>query len=196
MGKSAALLLSRARCYPGTEEKLATLNFASPLLPASVHTAGGVGQFPLPPLPVTPKYSLFSCVHCGTEWKKSFYGTQRKSQIWKCGLEEKAFFPLTINKSLRITIYVYKQSVRKALHLKVPGERGQIKLCSLTLLHFLCTPHQKITCETTCILLLLCVFRAIQKHNKNILHDETYTPDVKSTLTFTKRYNQWCNLCK
>lgn len=44
---------------------------------------------------------------------------RREPQTEKYRLEEKAFFPLSINKSLHITIYVNKQSVRKPFHLKL-----------------------------------------------------------------------------
>lgn len=44
--------------------------------------------------------------------------------------------------------------------------------------------HQKMTCEIKCILPLLCILSAIQKHSKNILHDKTYTQDVKKYTNF------------
>lgn len=44
---------------------------------------------------------------------------RRKPQIAKYRLEEKAFFPLSINKSLHLSIYVNKQSARKTFHLKL-----------------------------------------------------------------------------
>lgn len=164
----------------------------------SGYTAGGVGQFPLPPFPITPQcFFLFSCVCCDlTDWKERFYDTQRKSQIWKGGLEEKAFFPLTVNKSLHIAIYANKQSIRKAIHLEVLWERGQIKLSSVTLLHPSTSTTKKWLANWNVSFYCFVYLGPFKSTMKIFFMIRPTHEMVKSTLTFTKCYNQWCNLCK
>lgn len=118
---------------------------------------------------------------------------RRKPHTGKYRLEEKALFPLSINKSLHITIYVNEQSIRKTFHLKLQWDRGQIKLCAVTLLYF-CTKKwlAKLNVFFRCFAYLVLskstvkIYSMIRPTHKML----------KSTLTFTKCYNQWCNLCK
>lgn len=144
-----------------------------------------------------PVCFLFSCICCDlTDWDERFYGTQRKSQIWKRGLEEKAFLPLTVNRSLRMAIYANKQGIRRAIHLEVLWERGPIKLPSVIL------PHPSTSTTTKWLAnwnVSFCCFAYLGPFKSTMKIFFMIRPThemVKSTLTFTKCYNQWCNLRK
>lgn len=169
------------------------------MLQASVYPAGGVGQPSLPPFLVTQKkFVSFSAASIGIQIeRKGSIRHKGNHKYEKYRLEEKAFFPLTINKSLHITIYVNKQSIGKAFHLKVPQKSRQLKLCAAALLYLLHMHHQKSDLPTE-ICSFYC-FAFLGPSNSTIKIYFMISPThkmLKSTLTFTKCYNQWCNLCK